>query len=280
MRVEKEVLTSRQNPKVRYAASLAEKKGRGEAHAFLAEGEKLTLDALASGMPITHIYAMESRRARLTERIFPVAEQERYRDTSWIWLSDEAFSKISTEKAPQGVVSVIKYLDFFKETDIIYKEDFFLAPEERALALCGVRDPSNLGAVIRSAAAFGIDTVILSGDCADIYSPKTVRAAMGSLFRVKVWTVSDFSSFVRAARASGRRVLSAELSATALPLGEAGLSGSDIVVIGNEGHGIPQEISALCDAGLYIPITARAESLNASVAASVILWEQSKDRTL
>lgn len=276
MKIENEILTSRQNPKVRYAASLAEKKGRAEARAFLAEGEKLTLDALAAGMPVTHIYAMASRKERLTEKIFPATEKEIFRDTRWIWLSDEAFSKISTEKAPQGVVSVIKYLDFFRETDIIYKEDFFLAPKERAIALAGVRDPSNLGAVIRSAAAFGIDTVVLSADCADVYSPKTVRAAMGSLFRVKVVTVGDFSSFVRAARAAGRRVLSAELSASALPLDTAGLTGEDIVVIGNEGHGVSEEISALCDAGLYIPITEKAESLNASVAASVILWEQRK----
>ena len=276
MKIENEILTSRQNPKVRYAASLTEKKGRAEARAFLAEGEKLTLDALAAGMPVTHIYAMASRKERLTEKIFPATEKEIFRDTRWIWLSDEAFSKISTEKAPQGVVSVIKYLDFFRETDIMYKEDFFLAPKERAIALAGVRDPSNLGAVIRSAAAFGIDTIVLSADCADVYSPKTVRAAMGSLFRVKVVTVGDFSSFVRAARATGRRVLSAELSASALPLDEAGLTGEDIVVIGNEGHGVSEEISALCDAGLYIPITEKAESLNASVAASVILWEQRK----
>lgn len=276
MREDNEILTSRQNPTVRYAASLTEKKGREAARAFLAEGEKLTLDALAAGLPVTHIFAMASRRDRLKERIFPAAAGEKYRDTRWIWLSDEAFSKISTEKAPQGVVSVIKYLDFFRKMDIIYKEDFFLSPEERAIALHEVRDPSNLGAVIRSAAAFGIDTVVLSADCADIYSPKTVRAAMGSLFRVRVVSVGDFSFFVRAARAAGRRVLSAELSDTALPLDRAGLSSDDIVVIGNEGHGVPREISALCDAGLYIPITEKAESLNASVAASVILWEQRK----
>lgn len=276
MREDSEILTSRQNPTVRYAASLTEKKGREEARAFLAEGEKLTLDALAAGLPVTHIFAMASRRDRLKERIFPAAAGEKYRDTRWIWLSDEAFSKISTEKAPQGVVSVIKYLDFFRKMDIIYKEDFFLSQKERAIALHEVRDPSNLGAVIRSAAAFGIDTVVLSADCADVYSPKTVRAAMGSLFRVRVVSVGDFSSFVRAARAAGRRVLSAELSDTALPLDRAGLSSDDIVVIGNEGHGVPREISALCDAGLYIPITEKAESLNASVAASVILWEQRK----
>lgn len=278
MRVSQEILTSRQNPRVCRAASLSEKKGRCAERAFLAEGEKLTLDALAAGLPVTEIFAMASRRERLTSRIFPALADERYRDTVWYWLSDEAFSKISTEKSPQGVVSVIKYLDFFAEKDIIYKEDFFLSPQERAIALHEVRDPSNLGAVIRSAAAFGADTVVLSSDCADLYSPKTVRAAMGSLFRIRAVSVADFPSFITAARACGRRVLSAELSERALPLNRATLSPLDIVIIGNEGHGVPDGISRLCDDGVYIPITDRAESLNASVAASVLLWEQGKGK--
>lgn len=278
MRVSQEILTSRQNPRVMRAASLADKKGRTAEHAFLAEGEKLTLDALAAGLPVTEIFAMASRRGRLEARIFPALADEKYRDIVWHWLSDEAFSKISTEKSPQGVVSVIKYLDFFSKKDIIYKEDFFLAPNERAVALHAVRDPSNLGAVIRSAAALGIDTVVLTSDCADLYSPKTVRAAMGSLFRIRAVTVADFPSFIKAAQACGRRVLSAELSERALPLDRAALSPFDIVVIGNEGHGVPDEISRLCDSGIYLPITDRAESLNAAVAASIFLWEQRKGK--
>ena len=166
---------------------------------------------------------------------------------------------------------------FYKNyIDIIYNEEFFLDENEKALALCSVRDPGNLGAVIRSAVAFGVDHIVLTSDCADIYNPKTVRSAMGSLFRTKVTTVKDFSSFITAAKENGRRVFAAELSDNAKSLGEANLSFKDVVIIGNEGHGIPPEISSLCNGSVYIPISKKTESLNASVAAAIFMWEQNK----
>ena len=160
--------------------------------------------------------------------------------------------------------------------DIIYKEEFFLQPEEKAIFLFSVRDPSNLGAVIRSSVAFGTDHVILSSDCADIYNPKTVRSAMGSLFRVKVTTVKDVPAFIKAANENSRRVFSAELTDNAVSLSDAAITGSDIVMIGNEGHGIAPEVSMLCNGSVYIPISKKTESLNASVAAAIFMWEQSK----
>lgn len=158
--------------------------------------------------------------------------------------------------------------------DIIYKEDFFISKGERALSLYSLRDPGNLGAVIRSAVAFGVQHIVLSADSADIYNPKTVRAAMGTMFGVKITTVSDFASFIEAAKANGRSVYAAELTDGAKSVKEIGLSGDDIFIIGNEGHGIPREISSLCTSSVYIPISEGAESLNASVAAAVFMWEQ------
>ena len=99
---------------------------------------------------------------------------------------------------------------------------------------------------------------------------------MGSLFRVKVTTVKDVASFVKAAQANSRRVFAAELTDNAKSLSEVSLSASDIVMIGNEGHGISREISSLCDGSVYIPISKKTESLNASVAATIFMWEQSK----
>ena len=99
---------------------------------------------------------------------------------------------------------------------------------------------------------------------------------MGSLFRVHALVVQDFLSAVHALQASGRRVLAAELREGALPVQDASLSSRDCVLIGNEGHGIPEDISRQCDASVYLPISARAESLNAAVAAAIFLWEQSK----
>ena len=192
----KETITSRNNPTVKWAASLGSKKGREEARSFIAEGEKLTLEAFSAGVPVSHVFVREEKYAEFAKRLSEYKENELYRSTAVYSLSEGAFSKISTEKSPQGVISAIKYLDFFRDADIIYKEDFCLSPDERAIILCSVRDPSNLGAVIRSSVAFGVSHIVISDDTASAYNPKTVRAAMGSLFRVKITRVRSLKSFI------------------------------------------------------------------------------------
>lgn len=276
MIVQNEVLKSRQNQTVKWAASLQSKKGREESGCFLCEGEKLAREAAAAHLPVSHIFLSEDRREQLEGELLSLFSDKIFKNTKLFIVSEECFCKISSEIAPQGVITIIKYLDFFKNKDIIYKEDFFLAPGERALALSSIRDPGNLGSVIRSAVAFGIEHLVLSDDCVSIYNPKTVRSAMGSLFRIKVTVVKDFLSFLSAARAVGRHVYSAELSQTARPIGELLLKRDSIVVIGNEGHGVSEEVSRACECGLYIPISEKTESLNASVAAAILMWEQSK----
>ena len=276
MYFEKEIITSRNNQFVKWAASLGEKKNRKESGYFLAEGVKLTKEAFEAGLPVDYCVVSESKKEAVISSLGDFCSSERYAKTKFITVSDGVFEKISTEKAPQGVISIIKHLDFFRDMDIIYKEEFFLKPEEKAIFLFSLRDPSNLGAVIRSSGAFGIDHIVLSSDCAEIYSPKTVRSAMGSLFRVKVTSVADVESFIKAAQGNSRRVFAAELSEGAVSLSDIDLCGSDIVMIGNEGHGIDSEVSALCDASVYIPISKKTESLNASVAAAIFMWEQTK----
>ncbi len=271
-----EVITSRNNPLVKWAASLGEKKGRAQNEAFLAEGLKLTLEAIKEKLPITHIFLRESSRDTYLENILEALSSNELTKTEVYIVSDLAFEKISTEKSPQGVISVIKYLDFFFNNSIIYKEEFFLKNDENAIALLSVRDPSNLGAVIRSAVAFGTTHIILSNDCADVYNPKTLRSAMGSLFHIKITIVSSFFDFITAAKSAGRRVFAAELRPGAVSLSDTDLRRDDIVIIGNEGHGISEDISRLCDGSIYIPISSRTESLNASVAAAVFMWELNK----
>ncbi len=276
MYINNDIISSRQNPVVKWAASLGEKKGRVSERSFIAEGEKLCFEAARAGLEVTHIFISESKK----EHLLPIIEKEFSRDifknTRVFCLSESAFEKISTEKAPQGVVIVIKYLDFFKELDIIYKEEFFLQPSERAIALCSVRDPGNLGAIIRSAVAFGVEHIVLSADSAELYNPKTVRSAMGSLFKIKFTVVKNFFEFVSCARAVGRRVFAAELTEGAVALSSVNANKQDIFIIGNEGHGIPEEISCACNRSVFIPISEATESLNAAVAASILIWEQSK----
>lgn len=270
-----EIITSRNNPRVKWAASLSEKKHRGNYGAFIAEGEKLMIEAIGASLPITHFFVLDSESDRIRTVIEKSDNASLYEKSEFIIVTESVFDKISTEKSPNGVITVIKYLDFFRNIDIIYKEEFFLEKSERALALCSLRDPGNLGAVIRSAVAFGVDHIVLSSDCADIYNHKTVRAAMGSMFRIKVSIIKDFSSFIKIAKDCGRNVYAAELNPNAASLRSLNLSSTDIFIIGNEGHGIPSDVSMECTGSVYIPISSKTESLNASVAAAVFMWELS-----
>ena len=276
MRLINDIITSRNNQTVKWAASLQEKKWREREKCFIAEGEKLTYEAIEAKLPLHSVFVAEGKKDRVLPRLAELLVTEENVNTPVYVLSDTTFEKISTEKAPQGVISVIKYLDFFYNIDIIYKEEFFLEKDEKALALCSVRDPGNLGSVIRSAVAFGVDHIVLTSDCADVYNPKTVRSAMGSLFRTKITMVKDFESFIASAKEKGRRVFSAELTENARSLNEIGMCGSDIIIIGNEGHGIPESISSKTSGSVYIPISKKTESLNASVAAAIFMWEQNK----
>ena len=279
MKFVNDIITSRNNPTVKWAATLKDKKGRDRERCFIAEGEKLTYEALSANLPVTHIFVAESKRDKIIPALRSRFLGENFSGCTVLILADSVFEKISTENAPQGVISVIKHLDFFRQMDIIYKEEFSKNKCGRCIVMCSVRDPGNLGSAIRSAVAFGVEHIILSSDCADIYNPKTVRGAMGSLFRVKITVVSDVIGFIEAMHSCERRVYSAELSEGAIALGELTLSPYDAVIIGNEGHGVPSEVSAACDGGIYIPISSKTESLNASVAAAIFMWEQGKQAT-
>ena len=271
-----DIISSRSNPLVKWATSLSEKKYRDAEGAFLVEGEKLSFEALDAGLPVIRVFVEEVKKDGILQRLNKYSDNEKYKQTDITLLSESAFSKISSEKSPQGIIIAIKYLDFFSKLDIIYKEEFFLKPSERAIILCSIRDPGNLGSVIRSAVAFGTEHIILSADCVDLYNSKTIRAAMGSLFKIKATVVTDMTACINAARAQGRRVFAAELRQNAVPISDINPCSSDIVVIGNEGHGIPEDVSFACTGSIYIPISENTESLNASVAAGVLMWEFSK----
>ncbi len=266
-------ISSRANETLSKAAALKEKKYRDIQKAFLAEGWKLVEEAVLSGLPIIQIFLSEDKKDVYLPRLTALLSENKMENISIFILSEPCFSKISSEKSPQGVIASIKHLDFFQECIKIYMKDIFSS--SRALCLYSVRDPGNLGAIVRSAAAFGTDTIILSNDCADIYNPKTLRAAMGCLFKLRVFIVEDFAASL-STLCESRNVYAAELTPDAVPLTSISLQKSDIFVIGNEGHGIPKEISALCSKSVYIPICNSVESLNASVAASVLLWELGK----
>mgnify|MGYP004557188575 FL=1 len=276
MQIPVQKITSRTNPLVLTAASLSERKYREKHGLFLAEGKKLAKEALAFGAPVRYVFLAESR----AEEHFPLFTGEDGHalppEAEVFLLSDSCFEKISTEKSPEGVILAIKHLDFSEKYYKINNVAFYREKSNAFLLLSAIRDPGNLGTILRSAGAFGISCVLLSEDCADVYHPRAVRAAMGAVFHVATRRIDDPILEVGLLRQAGRRVFAAELRPGAKPIGAVRPCMSDVFIIGNEGHGIPAELSAACDAGVYIPIAENAESLNAAAAAAVLLWEQSR----
>lgn len=273
MKIACEIVTSRRNPLVLLAASLSEKKYRDEHRLFAVPGIKLCKEAISAGVEVAHVLLSESYAASHSDEVMSAFSGGAYQNTVLTVLSEGCFEKITTEKAAEGIILLIKYLDISKKYNKIKVEDF-LQKDDRAIFLESIRDPGNLGTILRSAGAFGATCVLLSSDCADLYNPRTVRAAMGALFRVGTIRVEDTAEAVMALQCGGRRVLAAELRPGACSVREVGLSALDVIMIGNEGHGIPQKISAMCDRSVYVPIAPEAESLNAAAAATVLLWEQ------
>ena len=264
-------ISSRTNPLVTTLAKLDDSKFRRSEGLFLAEGIKLSEEA--AGMPEIRYILIRSDDGFADERIVRIAEA-RPADAKVCVLSSSAFEKISTEKSPQGIITVLavpERIHRFVSGEMCQSE-LKQMHGQRVLALDSVRDPGNLGTMIRTASAFGYDHLCLIG-CADIYNPKTVRAAMGALFRTNIYVCDSVAGAFVPLKNDGHRLIAAALGEHALTLGVDSLRADDCVVIGNEGHGVSAETLDLADAVMRIPMGETTESLNAATAASVIMWE-------
>ncbi len=267
-----EIITSSQNKYVSLARALSERKHRQKSSLFRFDGVKLLCEAVTRGIELDFLLVRESTLEDVSEkaeRLYSLTFEDL--NCRVIAVTDSVFDKISEENAPEGVIAVAKY-DVSRHREL--SAETITADEgERILLLESVRDPQNVGAILRTAAAFSVDRVIMGRDCADIYNSKTLRASMGAVFSTRIDRVSSIPETVLKLRGSGRRVFAAALDDRAMRLGETRFEPSDCVVIGNEGHGLSNETISACDASVYIPMAERVESLNAAVAASVIMWE-------
>ena len=280
IRFDGEIITSRQNRRVVELVKLDDRRAREKTRTFRFDGVKLLCEALRRGVELESVFlrvGTADRVAARMEELYGCSLSEV--GCPVFGVEDSLFEKISQENAPEGVITVAKYIDKSHNFIIIYKEDEIDARKDVPILLLeSVRDPLNVGAIIRSAAALGVGRLIMSADCADLYHPKTLRAAMGPLFSMPITRVEDLAGTVTALRQSGRRVYAAALDDTAIRLGsrefDAEREGHPVgAVIGNEGHGLSESVIAACDRSVYIPMEADTESLNAGVAAALIMWE-------
>ena len=251
-----EKITSRENAKVKYACRLASGAAfRRTEGRFLAEGRKLCPE-LARGAELETLFYTENALEKCPE--LAALPGEHY------LVEDHVADKLADVGTHQGVFGVFR-------TPVHTLEE--VRPGGRYLALERVQDPGNVGTLLRSAAAFGFDGVILSEGCASVYAPKTLRASMGAAVRIPVIETGAMPQAIALLREKGITCLAAALyQSQPLSAAKAGYPGGVCVVIGSEGQGLTDETIAACSSTVRIPMTDRVESLNAGIAGSILLW--------
>lgn len=254
-------IESRENSLVKRLVRLSnDRKFRKEMQEMVCEGEKMLGEALSSGMDIHDILVAED--AELDTALLRQAEGQ---GAKLYICPSSLLGKVSNVKTPQGVV-------FSCERPVA--ELRVLQDAKRLMVLEGLQDPGNLGTIIRTADAFALDGIILCEGCVDPTSPKVVRATMGAAFRMPI-AAASLEQTVAFLREQNMPLYAAALSESSVPLTHVDLTRA-AVMIGNEGRGITKKAAALCTQQIIIPMDGRAESLNASVAASIIMYEMSR----
>lgn len=239
-------ITSKQNDIIKNTKALLSTKERKEQNLFIVEGERFVGDVSEK---INIKYILSTKRYDISS-----FECERK-----YYVSEEIFSYLSDVKTPQGIMAVCE-IPKYKREDML--------SSKRILYLESVQNPDNVGAIIRSGACLGYDSIILNGNCADPYSPKALRAAAGNTVRVKIYTKEDLS-ILNELKDSGFAVYGAHLK------GETDTKFDNeklVLIIGNEGNGMSSEATELCDKLIKIKMHSGCESLNAACAAAILMY--------
>ncbi len=252
MRMER--ITSRHNPLVAQFRRLAgDKEARRSAGLLLGQGRKLLVEAIASGRMPNTVLTSE------TEPDMPDG-------VSCIPVTEELLAYISPMKSAPEVLFTVPI------------------PEERGpvfgrvLLAEDMQDPGNVGTMIRTAAAFGFDGILLAGACADPWSPKAVRSSMGAVFRLNIWERGDVNEALEELEEENLPLFAAALSEHAEKAGFFRFPERFVLAVGNEGHGLSEALLDASEKVIRIPMTPGAESLNAATAAAVLMWEVYRER--
>jgi len=251
-----EIITSRQNPlcthirKLSSSASYRRQKGE-----FLCDSPKLLEEILLRGGDLHTVVCTED------VPLPPIPTGVRV-----VAVPADVMESLSPAKTPQGVLSVCGMPNRTLPETLSGK---------RYVVLDGVQDPGNVGTILRTADAFSADGLLLVNGCADLYNPKTIRATMGAVFRCPVW-VCDVPHLRALLTASGLPLYGAALRAETIDARTADYSRCAIA-IGSEGRGLSAQMLDICDRTVLIPMQAHCESLNAAIAAAVLLWEAARN---
>ncbi len=253
------IISSMQNPIIKEIMLLQKKKShRKKEGLFIVESIK-AVNEIPSGYPIKYLIVTPL----ITREQLPVLETNKK-----VVVTEEVYKAISDTITPQGAMAVV-------EMPAVALDDLTIKGQGFYLILENMQDPGNLGTIIRTAHAFGAEAVLITKGSVDLYSPKVVRATMGSLFHVKAcidYEIEDYMTYVRKV---GAAVYAADLE-NAEPLSKVRFKSPLAIVIGNEGSGVSKYTKKTADHKVMIPMPGGSESLNASVAASICMYEVMK----
>ena len=255
------VIESKENSLIKLINGLqSSAKKRKENSSFVLEGLRICKDAYENDVVFEGLVVSNSAFEKLYDDICLLAEKSE----NCYKIPDNLFKKISDTTTPQGIIAIAKAIVFKK--DAIDKKG-------RYIALENIQDPSNLGAVARTAEALGVSGIILSDNGCDPYSPKSLRASMGTLLRMPVFTLADFSKEIAGL---GLKTYACVVDSNAIKITDINFENGSVLMIGNEANGLSDKAKENADFRITIQMCGKAESLNASVAGAIAMWEMMK----
>lgn len=237
------IITSLNNPTIKEISKLKNKKYRDLTNTYLAEGEHLVEEAYKNNI-LTKIILLEDTICNY--------------DIEKIYVTKEVMKKLTELDTPNKIIGIVK-----KNTP--------LPIGNKILILDNIQDPGNLGTIIRSSVAFDIDTIVLSPNTVDIYNPKVIRSTQGMIFYTNIITL-ELKEFINEIKTKNYTIFETNVR-NGKNIKEITLPEKFALVLGNEGQGVSKEIESLCDDNIYIKMSSKCESLNVSVATSILLYE-------
>ena len=270
-------ISSENNDLIKKVKSLKLKKYRELRKEFFVEGARIVKEALMSSAEIKEIIISE--KASENEDIAETICMAIKLGCDIYTVSETVFKSISETTNPQGILATIKMADYDLEEMIIAKSIDVCKCDKYFVILDEIKDPGNMGTIIRTADAAGFNGVIVSKGCVDVYNPKVLRSTMGSIFHIPINLSQDLSYALKEIKSQNIRVYAAHTKGN-LYYYEADMTQSTAIVIGNEAFGISDKTMESADELISIPITGRAESLNASVAAGILMYEPLRQKKL
>lgn len=256
------MITSTSNPQIKRLLQLQKKnKARNEEKVFVVEGLRMFVEVPKENVEKVYVseHFYNKKKQEINFDKFPMEI-----------LSDSVFKHVSDTQTPQGILCVVRQQTYDLNKFLNLKNPHFMV-------LDNLQDPGNLGTIVRTAEGAGVDAVFMSRDCVDIYNPKTIRSTMGSIYRMPTIYIEDTLQLLEKFREKNIKSYAAHLDGERSYDQENYCAGTAIL-IGNEGNGLRDEVAQKADRWVKIPMCGQVESLNAAIAASVLMFEVARQR--